>query len=412
MNLIPTRVVDKNGRATTVHKRSGSAIAAPTKLSAVKPSLRGGKKKPASKIDAPFTYNVHAAFSGTRLGNYLNKKYPDRSLEKPDMSDTPVEVNTRDVYRIARHGLQVRSAIHLAHYGVTEDEALNLAENLKRAGYGDDLPLERPNPWMDVMLEADIDHNTLLSAYENGLSKYDLDEMPPSNAADAIRAYSYKGFSKTRLAERVRSGAYSWADIQSIGVTRATKNEWIITETLSRFNYLEGSHEVTLPVIGDMLRDIEEKPRTTLESGREEALNNKLYGLSDVYRVVGEETFSMHMPEIALALRHTGLKGNDLAEAALYCDEVVHKVRSNQNLSDAVIAANNGHRYRSKRGTYKGQYEDGDDPVWHFPVLLEYKNAGLSADQCVDALVSGMSPERAAEAIQTGIASSMTEGWL
>lgn len=52
-NLIPTVVVDKNNKTTTVHKRNGVTAPSASRLGSLKPTLKSGPKLPTSKV--PFS---------------------------------------------------------------------------------------------------------------------------------------------------------------------------------------------------------------------------------------------------------------------------------------------------------------------------------------------------------------------
>jgi hypothetical protein len=266
-------------------------------------------------------------------------------------------------------------------------------------------------PWMDAMLDADIDHRDLLKAYENGLSAHDLEEMSPENAPDTITAYGYKGFSKTKLAEKVRDGKASWDDIKLIGVSRATKYEWTISNIMDR-QTKDNQHAMTYLTLSEIIKDAEKKPRTTLGSRLPTKTDNLISNHAECYAIVGERFWKFHMPEVLDCLsRITDAKG-DLPGYADYCDEVIHRVRSSPGLAESVISANGGKAKNGVGGSYTGQYKEQRDPAWNFHTLVQYRDTGLSVDECVYALSKGLTPERAQGVLQEGIPLAVNDGWL
>lgn len=410
MSLIPTRVVDKNGRATTVHKRSGSSAVQNKTLSAAKPALGGAQK--CTKVDKKFSHKVDAGFTTSRFGIVLNEMRPEMALDPNSILDekNTVNVSSREVYSLARYGFAPRDCIYFAHFNVTPEEAFSVKARLAVMGHETSGKF-REKPWMDAMLDADIDHGDLLKAYGNGLSQHDLEEMPPENAPDTIAAYGYKGFSKTTLARKVRDGQVSWEDIKLIGVARATKYEWTISNVMDR-STKDYPHAVSYATLSEIIKDAEKKPRTSLESKNMEKTENLISYHARYYGMVGERFWELHMPEVLDNLGRMPSAKDDLSGYAVYCDEVIHRVRSSPGIAEAVINANDGRGRNSPGGSYAGQYEDQRDPFWNFHTLVEYRDAGLSIDESVYALSKGLTPERAQGVLQEGIPLSVNEGWL
>jgi hypothetical protein len=410
MSLIPTRVVDKNGRATTVHKRSGSSAVQNKTLSAAKPAIGGAGK--VSKIDQKFSHKVDAGFAFSRFGIVLNEMRPDLALDPNSILDEKNTINfsSREVYSLARHGFAPRDCIYMAHFQLTPEEAFAVRDRLAVMGHEAHGKFTE-KPWMDAMLDADIDHRDLLKAYDNGLTQHDLQEMPPENAPDTITAYGYKGFSKTKLAEKVRDGKVSWDEIKLIGVSRATKYEWTISNIMDR-RTKENQHSMTYAILSEIIKDAEKKPRTTLDSRTPAKTENLISSHSQYYAMVGEQLWDLHMPEVLDNLSRIIEAKSDLSGYAGYCDEVIHRVRSSPGTAESVISANGGKSKNGVGGSYAGQYEEQRDPVWNFHTLVQYRDAGLSVDECVYALSKGLTPERAQGVLQEGIPLAVNEGWL
>jgi hypothetical protein len=412
MNLIPTPVVDKNGRATTVHKRSGSAAVSTKKLAAIKPVGSRAAKK--TKVDEPFSYTVHKDFALSRFGIILNELRPELALDRNSLlkDKSTIEVTSRDVYSLARHGLIVRDCIYLAHFKITPDEAIAIAQKLATMEHDRGAKV-RPRPWIDHMIAADIDHRTLLAAYENGLTADDLHEMPPENAVGTIMAYNSKTFSKTDLIKYVRDGKVSWDDIKKIGATRAAKYEWTIWDAMtSPVALKKGDHELTYDTLGDIIRDAEKKQRTRFDDRAASDVPSTITLHSALYRMVGEKFWDFHVPEIIDRVSWVQEARSDLLGYAAYCDEVIHKVRSEPGVAESIIEASGGKSKRNTSGTYEGQYPEQRDPAWKLHELVEYRRLGLSVDECITALQKGLSPDRAKGVMHAGIALPVSEGWL
>lgn len=403
MSLIPTRVVDKNGRATTVHKRSGSSAVQNKKLSSANPSLGSAQKR--SKIDAPFTYEVEQGFTNSLFGSTLNGMKPELALN----DKSRIKVSSRQVYSLARYGFATRDCIYMAHFKLTPEEAFSFSAKLAATGQRTGRFHERP--WIDAMLAADMDHFDLLKAYDNGLTQHDLDEMPPENAPDVITAYGYKGFSKTKLAEKVRDGKIAWSDIKLMGVSRATKHEWTIVHAMDR-NIKGGEQNMTLPILNEIIRDAEKRPRNTLDSSSPLKPEVLIERHTECYLAVGDKFWDLHMPEVIDPLGRIVEAKKDLSGYAGYCDDVIHRVRSSAGLAESVISANGGKSKSYVAGSYPGQYGEQRDPVWNFATLVMYRDAGLSVDECVYALSKGLHPDRAQGVLREGVPLAVNDGWL
>lgn len=414
MSLIPTHVVDKNGRATTVHKRSGPSVSESNALKNAKPKIqRAPKKMLTPKVDEPFRYTIDKEFAASPFGIILNRLRPDLKLDRNDLRfANDIHVSTREVYSIARYGFSVRDSIYFAHFKLTPEEAMAVADEVQRSR-GKGKVKYRERPWMDAMLEADIDHRTLLTAYSNGLSQGDLDEMPVHNAPDAITAYTYKGFSKTALAEGVRDGKVPWDGIKSIGVTRATKNDWTIKLAMERPATSKGPFPLSYETLGDIIKDIEKHPRTSLSDRYQMDAEYFVASHAALYRRAGERFWDFHMPETLEQISRIPGAKEDAVDYALYCDEVIHTVRSNPGIAETVISADKGRSNSRPYGSYAGQYaEDQRDPIWRFHELVAFRDAGLTVDECVHALSQGLDAERAKGVFKEGISIAVSDGWL
>jgi len=406
MSLIPTRVVDKNGRATTVHKRSGSSAVNGKSLSSAKPTVSTASK---AKIDQPYAHPVDNGFPVSRFGIVLNEMRPHLALKIEDLQKhkKKITVTTRGIYSWVRRGFSARDGIYLSYFQITPDEAGQIINRLEAMGQGRQKLY--PKPWVDNMFAADIDHEAMLSAIENGLTHHDLDEMPPENAPSAILAYGYKGFSKTELAAKVRDGKVSWDDIKSIGVSRATKHEWIITNAMSDYAQV-GPHALDYVTLGEIIRDAEKRPRLGYDGGPVPA--ESTIGLhTRFYRMIGPKFWELNMPETIDRVERLAGTEDDLVGYVMYCDETMHKVRSEPGILEAVINTR-GRSRNHAGGSYVGQYPDQRDSDWNFKELVDFRDAGLTVDQCVYALTKGLTPERAKGMFSEGIPLAVNDGWL
>lgn len=409
MPLIPTPVVDKNGRATTVHKRSGSSAVSGKTLSSAKPTVTRSSK---AKIDQPYAHPVEAGFPLNRFGIVLNEMRPHLALDRESVAkgNRTIQVTSREIYSWVSKGLTARDGIYLSYFKIVPEELEQVTSRLAAMGQGPEK--FRPKPWADAILAADIDHEAVLAAFANGLSQYDLDEMPPENAPGTILAYGYKVLSKTDLVNKVRDGKVSWDDIKAIGVSRAAKYEWTIADALSGYAAERGPHPLDYATLGDIIKDAEKHPRTSISSRNIVPTEMLISSHATLYRKFGEKFWDLHMPETFDHVERLTGAQDDLIGCTMYCDEVIHEVRSDPGIVESVISARNGRSNRTPGGSYTGQYPEQRDPEWNFGELVEFRAAGLTVDQCVYALTKGLTPERAKGVLDEGIPLAVNEGWL
>lgn len=126
-NLNPTRIVDKNGKLTTVHKRTEMPSASSASLAAAKPTLGGaGAKKTrpaikATKVKASSVNRFHedsliANNASSYEVNDLEHGHGEYSWRKEDM-----EIPTDRLYEYMRRGIDMTDASVCEGLGITPE---------------------------------------------------------------------------------------------------------------------------------------------------------------------------------------------------------------------------------------------------------------------------------------------------
>lgn len=416
MGLVKTPIVDKNGRLTTVHKRSGEPTVSSSRLASVKPKLSPAPKKPKPhQMDRIFSMNADAGFEKSHLGAILNSMYPDKAIDSGSIFNKEICVTSREIYAVARHGVNIREAATLAHFGIKDLDGIKAV--VARGGKEFKSP---PAPWIDALNENDIDIFALHASMANDMDISVLKNRDPELVADIVRAYGYKSLKGTGIPELVAEGMIDWDDIQEVGVSRCSKNEWSVKNFLDR-RTPRTAGTISYPYLPTerfkaAVIETEKRPRKTnfTWKQRDENASDQIVTYARSYEYLGEDIDDVHMPEIVLALNKEELVEPEQDHLALvmHCDEVIHRVRSDRKLSTEI-----GRHIGMDRtyGAVMDEYAAGTgavEPIWNVKELAEYHERGLSVDETVEALQRNLKPAQAEGVFRSGVAASVSDGWL
>lgn len=414
MGLVKTPIVDKNGRRTTVLKSSGTPTGASTTLASVKPKLSPAPKRAKPhQMDRVFTMNVDSSFQNSHLGAVLNSMYPDKRLESGSIINGEVRVTSREIYAVARHGLDIREAATVAHFGINDLDGVKAV--VERSGNVFDRP---PTPWVDVLDENDIDIFALHESMANGLNYGSLGSCNPEVVADLVRVYGYKSLANTGVPELIREGKIDWRDVQEIGVTRSAKNIWVVKEYLDRKSERSPA-AISYPYmptdrVKAAIIETEKRPRDSSFTWQtREQADGQVVAYSRAYEYLGDDIDNFHMPELVLALSKEGLMPeDDCLPLVSFCDDLIHRVRSDRDLSMEIMANLGGDK---TYGAVVDEYATGTgavEPAWKLADLADFHERGLSVAESIDALRTGMSPAEAEGVYRANVAAPIADGWL
>jgi hypothetical protein len=222
-NLNPTRIVDKNGKLTTVHKRNAPAPAAGVSLGAVKPTLGTSAKKTRkaseiTKVKAAGVKSFHEDGLFAQHPSYyelvnLEHGHGEYSWRKDDL-----EIPTARLYDYMRKGIDLTDA-SVAEGLDLSPEALELyhPEDIpgrlgKTKERGVQVPVKNQNV-IDAMEQAGVPALKAYKALENGLQDGHMENLSIEQLVPLFSKWRYYGRQGTlpeqnssRLLDAVTSG--------------------------------------------------------------------------------------------------------------------------------------------------------------------------------------------------------------
>ena len=127
-SLIPTAITDKNGKQTTVHKRSGLPSPSTGKLAALKPVMGDDSSKKRQRFDSKtikvdWQLNPYTAEPNVREGSFLANTGLTEGVFDHDKSEAcSVELSVGDLYEFMRLGITKHEAAFLVRNGDTLED--------------------------------------------------------------------------------------------------------------------------------------------------------------------------------------------------------------------------------------------------------------------------------------------------
>ena len=225
--LIPTAVVDKNGRMTTVHKKPVPSVSVPSALVSAAPSLVGPEESqegvtpnkefhPTKKQVTPhcFTLNLRQ--------DTVDRRLPSRSKHDSGYQFISFDATDIEVYDVLSTTRNHATAMVLLQEGVrTTEEARNYLKSIDAEPLIDDR-----SQLAQKALERRIDAATLITfgEYYNPELWHAGDHL--ERYLDGVEAYSYPQFQTNRrgpLLSDILTGKIRFSDIKTIGL-RNCKN--------------------------------------------------------------------------------------------------------------------------------------------------------------------------------------------
>lgn len=244
-NLIPTRIVDKNNKITTVHKRNGFPAAGAGKLGSLKPTIKQAPRAAVSKV--PFSTKSGTKMISLGQHSFLARAGLDADAKRLLDSmggEGSVEMDDELLYEYLRLGIRPSYAavLHLLSDG--DLEKLKADPKFAAALPGD---LGTTMRWggstitgneiggvIDFMSEAGVKPSKISTALSNNLNDERMKDniLAPEQLADLFARFTYsvsknekKGTNASRLMDAVMDGRLPYDLIdKGNGVDRTTSS--------------------------------------------------------------------------------------------------------------------------------------------------------------------------------------------
>lgn len=245
-NLVPTPIVDKNGKATTVHRKNSPAPVVITALNEVSPTVAHS----GSSVDRPFIPTKKQEFQRRSLRRLINPDKIDSRIPHKttgyewinyDASDTEVY----DVLSVTRDNITAMMLLNSGARSAEEARTLLVkydADNLidDRSELAQKALSRRLDP--SILFEFGETYNPSLWHTGVHLDRY----------LDGIELYSFSRFRyKKEVLSDVLSGAIRFSDIKTIGI-RMTDRHFRSDESRS---YLRALADGSATYTAEQLRD-------------------------------------------------------------------------------------------------------------------------------------------------------------
>lgn len=133
--LIPTAIVDVNGRQTTVHKRAEEAPKAHGALVGVKPSL-GAPVAASSELRTIKPKKLPMFADAVRLGKLMGALTSDDEIEsfREASGRSPVQMSDAEIYDALRCGIPMQDTAALKNLGITPDDVMERTKDAFMVG--------------------------------------------------------------------------------------------------------------------------------------------------------------------------------------------------------------------------------------------------------------------------------------
>lgn len=428
-NLIPTAIVDKNGKPTTVHRRSSVMPSSAGRLGALKPSL-GAHKKTVIKTSK-------VAYSIENLG-YTS---PDSFLNRAGLADrtdrhlgqlggtAKATVPDETLYGFLRVGVSVQEAALLVDLGYPDAESLNADPNIAMQLPG---PLVKTYRWggsqsddrsiestVDFLAEGGVPPQKISKALVNNLNDEMLrnNVLPPEQLADLFTRFAYsvsvnedRGTGSSRLMDAIVEGRMPYSISQKQhGVDRSIASAIHDSLYLSKKRHKES--------MSDTLRhNLKNDPQLLLHLGQVMSKNyiRGSYQITvDVIKRYGQEAAIEYGPELLDARLSDGTAlGVEGAEEAR---EVLSYLKS-------AIGDDSKDRYSSRNGnsldgignSYRLYSASLGIPATtvYASDLVEMRRAGVSIEDILPYMKQGLDTTRIIAVVTGNVPKPIATGWL
>lgn len=394
----PTRIVDKNGKTTTVYRRD-EAPSKSSSLAAQAPKLSAADRKAQEWRDRPmFAYMVKGSQLSKEAHPDLKEILGEASVEgsyytlaagttQAELSEMLAVASPPTVLRVSG-ARGVRSADELVNF-LESNGLSHLIEDNAEA--------------IEEIESRGADAGALLESMDRGLSVAEAQ----CSWADLAEVVASRTLTETPIPENVWSGSVSWDFIKEAGTSNFRQYYAEIMPELD---------ELSAPDIKRAVAIV--KSGSNVVPGRKYNATKRDDMLAIVYAMVRIDTdsaLSMRVPGLVRALNEkalmTDMSPEQRAATSLYVDEFVHQLRT----SGAQIGKLEATPDRSRLGSYpKSQVQYGTPTEYSPPLkeVVEFFKNGVRVDDAIAYMERGINAEKARGLIDDGIHNSLTDGWL
>lgn len=425
-NLIPTAIVDKNGKPTTVHKRGAQASPSANRLGALKPSLGTVKKKDKpSKV----SYSLDVIHSESFFHQTGLTGAAKQQVAK--VGTGTVMVPNDVLYGFLKVGITVQEAGLLVDMGYPNAESLmddpDLAKGLPgqlvrtRRWGGDQVEDRSIEKVVDFLAEGGVSPQKIAKAVANNLDDSMLvhNVLIPEQLADLFTRFTYnvskneeKGTGSSRLFNAIIDGRmpFSVSEKQH-GVERP------VSSNLHDALYLSDKRN-RAKMTDDLRQRLKTDQQLLLRVGQVMSKNrNHIRGgyqqTVDAIDKYGYEAAVEYGPELLDARMSDGTPlGIDGAEEARemlgYLKKAIgdgskdqYSVRNGSSLSGT---GNSYHLYSAPMGIPATNVYASD--------LVEMKRSGVAVEDILPYMKQGLDTNRIIAVTTGGVPKSVATGWL
>jgi hypothetical protein len=417
-NLNPTRIVDKNGKQTTVHKRVDRGANSSPALSSAKPTLGGAaiqakpKGKAMTKIKASSVARLHEDSFIKRHPHEFEVEWIENGEEYYGWRKVDTELPTSRIYDYMRQGIDLADATILDGLGISPEAlAEDFTEELpgrlgKIESNKTGTSILHNGQVIDAMEQAGIPVAKAYKALENGLQDGHMEKLSIEQLVPLFSKWRYYGKQGTlpeqnssRLLDAVASDQIPYELTET-----ATRQE--LSRLEGELRYME-SRKPLLELLNrdrDMFIRIAEKAITTMSvsslGAQADKPVSKLLNLATKY---GDEVLELRHPELITMSKKVDGEWKQLTmEEAQYC-EAVEKL---------AIDAGDEVGVQWKR-PFDNLRADNNDVTLRHSELAELHGNGVSVEAAHEMLVlRKMSIGQAITAHTDNVPTSISEGAL
>lgn len=417
-NLNATRIVDKNGKQTTVHKRTDKGAPVSAALSSLPPTLAGTtpvakpKGKAVTKVKASSVARLHEDSFIRNHPAEFEVAWIENGEEYYGWRKVDTELPTSRIFDYMRQGIDLTDAtildgLAISPAALAEDFSESLPGRLgkyeaKKLGT---YPLQNGQV-IDAMEQAGIPVAKAYKALENGLQDGHMANLPIEQLVPLFTKWRYYGKQGTlpdqnssRLLDAVTSGQIPYELTET-----ATRQELSRLENEMRFLESRKPLMELLARDRDLFIRIAEKAVTTMSvsslGAQADKPVSKLLNLATKY---GDEVLELRHPELITMSKKVDGEWTQLTiEEAQYC-EAVEKIA--MDAGDEV-----GVQWKRPFDHLRA---DNNDVTLRQSELAELHSNGVSTEDAHEMLVlRKMSIGQAITAHTDNVPTSISEGAL
>lgn len=423
--LIPTAIVDVNGRQTTVHKRAEEASKAHGTLAGVKPSL--GVKDAGSDVHTIKPKKLPAFADAVRIGRLMGALSTEDEVEsfRESSGRSPVQMSDEEIYDALRCGIPMQDTAALKNLGITPDDVMERTKDAFMVGGALNMVSGRNNRVHRTSIKGTLDRLQASGMPAPEADKLMLNGLQDGHFGRALNESQLQElFSKWRFrseAESYEHGPVEQDDVidgfisgripfEALGYKLdALKN--VERELYALYNQsapsLRNTHKAPDPALVERLTDMDYRARLVEAAARTMPTTyDPLKKLDEVVQKHGMEALELNDPRKATMTIFVspGVSRECGVEAAKYVEKVLELAdddldgnlwgsSTDPSTSQGAVKAN-GHYLRN----------------WE---LLDLYEQGVPAEVSYDMIVKhGLSREQILVARETGVGSTLANGVL